>query len=147
MLKKEAAELVNHSSLATDPAIPDAVQRLQIQLSLVLHGHETHGWPLHSLGDSFGIYIVVLVGLHERSHILGWHQLHIVALLQKNTGEEVCTRTSFNANQAARQVHGKSDQLLAAEALLSDDAAFLAQANQVKHCLADINAANVNLHG
>ena len=51
MLEKEAAELVDHCCLPAHPAIPDAVQRLHIELSLVLHRHETHRRPLHRLGN------------------------------------------------------------------------------------------------
>ncbi len=38
-------------------------------------------------------------------------------------------------------------QLLAAETLLDDDMAFLAQANQMEYRLADVNAENVYCHG
>jgi len=39
------------------------------------------------------------------------------------------------------------DELLPSEALLDDNVAFLAQADEMKHRLADIDAANVCSHG
>jgi len=68
-------------------------------------------------------------------------------LCQKSTGQEVCTGTGFDPDQARWHVHCVHQQLLAAETLLDDDVAFLAQTNQMEYRLADVNAENVYFHG
>jgi len=105
VLQQKATELVDHGSFPADPAVPDAVQSLQIQLGLTLHRNEAHGRPLHSLSNRFCNNVVVLVGLDERPDILGRHQLHLMTVLQKSTGEEVGAGTGFDADQAGRHVH------------------------------------------
>ncbi len=57
---------------------------LQIQLRFVLDWNKPHRRPMHCFGDRLRIDVVVLAGLHERPNILGWHELHVVTLLQQN---------------------------------------------------------------
>jgi hypothetical protein len=102
---------------------------------------------LYGFSDSFRIDVVVLVGLHEGSNVFGRHQLDLVTLCSQNACKKVSTSTSLHADQAARHVDGKTNQLLPAEPLLKDNVAFLTQANQMEYRLPQIDSANVCCHG
>jgi hypothetical protein len=80
-LEQQSANLVDHCSATTHPALAHPMQGLQIQLVVRLDRNEAHTWPSHGLGDRFRIDIVVLVRLHVRLHILSRHQAHVVPLL------------------------------------------------------------------
>ena len=54
--------------------------------------------------------------------------------------------TSLHADQTGRHVYRMRDELLPREALLDNNMAFLAQADEMKDCLADVDAANVCRH-
>ncbi len=80
-------------------------------------------------------------------NILGRHELQVVPLRHKSAGEEMSARARFDPDQTCRRVHHVREQLLAAEALLLNNVAFLAQANQMKYGLTNVDAANVYCHG
>jgi hypothetical protein len=79
-LEQHSTNLVDHRGAAPHPALAHSVQRLQIQLIVRLDRYEAHTWPSHGFGDGFRINVVVLVRLHIRLYILGWHQAHIMPL-------------------------------------------------------------------
>jgi hypothetical protein len=55
------------------------VQGLQNKLLDRLHGHRTHGGPLHCLGDSLGGAEVAPVAFEEGFDVLGRQQSNIMA--------------------------------------------------------------------
>ncbi len=65
----------------------------------------------------------------------------------KSTRPIPAAGAGFNPDQTCRGVHHVCEQLPAAEALLLNKVAFLAQANQVEYRLADVDAENMYCHG
>jgi hypothetical protein len=73
-LEQQSPNLVDHRGAPYHPPFADPVQRLQVELIIAFDRHKAHRGTGYSFGDGFGIDGVVLVRLHVRLHILGWHQ-------------------------------------------------------------------------
>ena len=132
-LQQKTADLVHQCRTAHHPALPYPVQRLHVQLFFALDRHKTHPGPIHSLGDRFGIDVVVLVGLHIRLHVLRRHQPYIMTLLAKRTAKEVRSSAGFHANQIDLQVRCESKQLNTRELLPHHHLAGHAQTYKMKY--------------
>jgi hypothetical protein len=116
------------------------MQRLQVELIGGLGGDEFHGWPLHCLGNRFGIAEVVLLAFAVGAHVFRRHQSGVVAKRLKLATEVMRTDTGLHPNQARRQV-GEPPFHLAARPLLPQfDRATLIVADDVERVLADIDA-------
>ena len=116
---------------------------LHIQLVIGLDRHEAHRWRCHGLSDCFGIDEVALVRLHVGLDILGRHQSHLVPLFVQCPAEEMRAATGFHANQIDVQVRGKLQQLLARKLLAHHGFAAQVHSNQMKDCLAKVDADRV----
>src|ERR1022692_1286187 len=129
VFQQEPTDLVDYGGPSPHPAIAHTVQSLKIELCFALDRNKAHRGPLHSLGNSFRVDVVVLVRFDEGPNVLGRHELHFVPLCPENTCQEVGTGTSLHANQTGRHVYRMGYELLPREALLDDNLAFLAQAD------------------
>jgi hypothetical protein len=58
---QQKADLIDDAGALAHQALPDTVQRLQVELVDRLGRHELHGWALHRLGDRFCVAVVVLL--------------------------------------------------------------------------------------
>ena len=117
----------------------DPMQRKQVALLRRLHGNEVHRRTLHSLGDGFGIAVVVLVAFDEGLHILRRHEPRIVTQRIQPTRNMMCTRAGFHADHALRCVRQSLEQLTARDFGAHDKLAALVLAYQMKRRLADID--------
>jgi hypothetical protein len=121
-------------------------RRLKIKLVLGLDGDKAHVLSRHRLGDRLRIEEIVLVRLQVRLYELGRDESHVVSLAAQGCADEVCSRAGFDANQRALQVRGVSQQLFARKLLPDDYLALLPDCNQVKCCLAEIDANRSDVH-
>jgi len=77
--QQEGANLIDHAGSSGHQPVAYPMQSLQIKLIFRLDGYETHVLPFHGFGNRFRIAVVILVGLHERSHKLRGNQAHLVS--------------------------------------------------------------------
>jgi hypothetical protein len=119
---------------------------LKIKLVICLNRNEAHVLAADSFSDGFCIEKIVLVGLHERLHELGWNQLHVMTLFSQNSAKKVSPRTGFHPDQANLHVCGEGDELLLSELLPHQHLACCAQGDEVKGSLAQVNANRTYLH-
>ena len=94
------------------------MQRLQVELIGGLGRHELHRWPLHRLGNRFGVAEVVLLSLRVGPHVLCRHQPGIVTKRLQLPAEMMRANTSLHADQARWHV-GQPSLDLATRPLLT----------------------------
>src|SRR5246127_5530963 len=145
-LQQQTTDLVYHRSTSHDPALAHPVQRLHIQLLVGLDRHKPHRGTAHRFGDRFGINEVVLVGLHERLHVLCRHQAHLMPLFAQSPAKEMGPSASFHPNQANLHVRSETKKLRTRKLLPHDHFSELAQTNKMKHCLAKIDTNAEQVH-
>jgi len=119
------------------------VQRLEIQLVVGLDRHEAHPWPTHCLGNRLSIDIVTLVRLHVRLYILRWDQPNFMPLFSQCAAEKMGTTAGFHADQLDLPVRRETQQLQSRELLAHQNFAAQVETNQMKHCLAKVDADRV----
>jgi hypothetical protein len=61
------------------------MQSLQVKLILCFDGNETHVLPVHDFGNRLRIAVVVLAGLHERSHNQSGNQAYFMPLFAQGS--------------------------------------------------------------
>ena len=69
-LEQEGSYPIDDARALAHEPFADAMQRLQIELVNRLDGDKLHRWPLHGLGDRFGIVEVILLPLGNLAVIL-----------------------------------------------------------------------------
>src|SRR6266436_3735140 len=121
----------------------DCISRLVIGFDR----HEAHGWPCDSLGDRLSIDIVALVRLHVGLHILRRYQPHFVSLFPQCSAKKMRTSAGLHANQHDVYIRREPQQLCTRELLAHYDLAAQVKPDQMKNCLAKINADCVQFHG
>src|SRR5271163_2744875 len=99
-LEQQSANLVDHRGAAHDPPFAYSVQRLQVELIVSLDRHKAHRRTGYSLGDGFGIDVVILVRLHVRLDVLCRHQTHVMSLFPQGTAEKMRSSACLHADQA-----------------------------------------------
>ena len=119
------------------------MQELQIQLFIPLDRYKAHFRPSDCLRHRLSVNVVALVSFYVRLDILRRHQPHLVTLLSQSTPEKVRPAAGFHANQFDLQVRREVQQLFARKLLAYHNLATLVKANQMKDCLAEINADRV----
>jgi hypothetical protein len=72
---------------------------LKIELIVRFERDEAHTRPLHSLGDSFGVRIIILITLYERLDELSRNQTNLVTLCCQGSPGHVRTAASLHPNQ------------------------------------------------
>src|ERR1700739_4647522 len=110
-LQQQYATLVDHRGAAHHPPFAHSVQRLQVELIVSLDRHKAHRGTGYSLGDGFGIDVVILVRLHVRLHLLGRHQTHVMSLFPQSTAEKMRSSAGLHADQTLAKVRCKAQQL------------------------------------
>ena len=72
------------------------------------HRLKPYRWVMpHSFARCLGIGRIVFVGLHERSHVGGMNELHLMALLGEHPSPVVRGGTSFHNHPAGRRIGHK----------------------------------------
>src|ERR1700747_1076827 len=107
-LQQQSANLVDHCGASHNPPLAHSVQRLQVELIVSLDRHKAHRGTGYSLGDGFGIDVVILVRLHVRLDILCRHQTHVMSLFPQSTAEKMRSPASLHADQALAKVRCKA---------------------------------------
>src|SRR5216684_7940814 len=145
--EQQSANLVDDCRATHHPSLAHAMQGLQIQLVIGLDRHKAHGRPCDSLRDRLSIDVVALVRFHVRLHILRRNQPHFVSLFSQCPAKKMRTPTGFHANQLDVHVRCEAQQLYARELLSYHHLAAQVKPDQMKNCLAKINADRVQFHG
>src|SRR5712691_6577385 len=144
--EQQSTNLVDDCRATHHPALAHPVQGLQIQLVISLDRHETHRRPCDSLRDRLGIDVIALVRFYVRLHILRRYQSHLVSLFPQCSAKKMRTSAGFHANQLDVYVRCEAQQLYARELLSHHHLAAQVKPDQMKNCLAKINADRVQFH-
>jgi hypothetical protein len=119
------------------------MQGLQILLVIALDRYEAHLRPPDCLRNRFSINLVALVRLYIRLSIRRRHPPYLMTLLSQSPPEKVRPSAGFHANQFDLEVRSEEPQLLARKLLAHHNLAARVKPNQMKDCLAQINADRV----
>src|SRR5436189_5486343 len=122
------------------------MQRLQIELILRLDWYEPHRWPVHCLGDRFGVPVIILIGFHEGTYELRRNQPHLMPLSLQRGTEVMGATTGFYANQAGRHICCIADHLFPRQSLLHDHVSWLVETHHVKSGLSKIDTDRSYFH-
>src|SRR5260221_11889831 len=94
-----------------------------------------------------GIDVVALIGFHVRLHILRRYQPPFVSLFPQSSAKKMRTSPGLHANQPDVYIRREPQQLCTRELLAHYDLAAQVKPDQMKNCLAKINADCVQFHG
>jgi hypothetical protein len=98
--QKNTSQLVDQSGSLADQPVTRSRQHLKVELGLALQFDKPHGWSRDSLGDAFGIPIVVLLGFHVRPSIFRCNKPNGVALGSHCPAQVMRSATRFHRHNA-----------------------------------------------
>ena len=105
--KQGRPQLIDDARATSDEPVEDSVECLNIELVACPERHKAHGRALHRLANGFGIEVVILLCLDERSHVLGGmsrpaHELD----RERHRGAHVQSRAAHARERLERHAHG-----------------------------------------
>jgi hypothetical protein len=145
-LEQYAARLVHESRTLPDQPITDAMQNLDVELSLGLECDKPHRRSGRRLGDRLSVAVVVLLRLDVGTNILRRHQLHLVPLRSQQTPEVVRTTTRLHRHHAARQLGCKRHDALPPHPPAQHHTPRRVQPDHAAAVLAQVDPENINVH-
>ena len=102
-------------------ARPYSVQRLQVQLIVILYWNAACRWPPHSFSDRVSVSEVVFVTLTERLVISRRYLSHIMTERKQLASKIVRRRASLNSDQAWPHIRQPGPNPAASELLSQND--------------------------
>ena len=99
-LEEKSAQLIEERLPGRHETGTNPVQRLDVELRLILELDEAHRRPRRRLGDGLSVAVVVLVRFDVGPHILGRHEPHRVALVRQQASQVVRAAAGFHGDDA-----------------------------------------------
>lgn len=138
--------MVDQRRSFSNQAITGTMERLHIQLLLVLELNEPHGRASGRFRDRFGIAIIVLLGFDIGADVFGRHQPNFVPLRFQNASEVVGAAAGLHCHCAGRKTCTKLDDALPPHAPTKNDSTGLVQPNHATAVLSKIDSENYDFH-
>jgi hypothetical protein len=130
-----------------DQAVAHPMQRLDVELLLALELDEAHGGSGRRFGDSFGIAIVILLGLDVRAHVLRRNQPDLVPQRRQRPAHVMGATACFHRHRAGGQLCGQRDHSIATHPPPHNDCTAFVQSDDTAAVLAQIDAKDHYAHG
>ncbi|EAY57108.1 MAG: hypothetical protein C75L2_00280004 [Leptospirillum sp. Group II 'C75'] len=105
VFRQEPPDLVDDRGPELKDLTADPVQALDVLFLFRLDRCKGHVWAYDRFANSQSIVEVVFVRLHERFHVLGRDQFHVMPHLLKLPSPVAGTPAGFHPDQARRQSH------------------------------------------
>jgi hypothetical protein len=122
------------------------MEALNVELRFAFQFHEAHCWARCSLGNRFGISIVILVRLDVGADVLRRHEADAVALLLKQAAKMMRATASLHGDDARWQSCRELGHAATLQPPPQDDVACAVQADDAAAVLAKIYTEHCDLH-
>jgi hypothetical protein len=96
--------------------------------------------------NRLSVIAVVLLPAHERLHILGANDLHLMPKRFELTRPVECSRAGFDDHCAWIDLRQNREKLIAHHPALHDDAAIAVDAMELEHVFRDVDAEGLYCH-